>query len=141
MNICPLQTGPGPMGTAAASSTPERARGVQVVCALRPVAKNAPPSWKSRCLTQAARIDRVGGTPTRAPANLDPWRNQLLATREPERPGPPGPARTFVKCPAGLTIFIRVGLLIVFLLLKKSLHSLVNMYIFDIGLRARFSAK
>ena len=59
MNICPLQTGPGPMGTAAASSTPERARGVQVVCTLRPVAKNAPPSWNSRCLT--ARVDRVAG--------------------------------------------------------------------------------
>ena len=46
------------------------------------------------------QTSRVGGSPTRDSRPATPGRNQLPATRDPERSWPPGPARTFVKCPA-----------------------------------------
>ena len=92
----PVRNGPapGPGGSARRSVIRDCGRG-------RAVNRNRIPGRQRRVrpVALAARVGRVAGG--RRPATHDPRPRAKSATptRAPERPGPPGPARTFCQIP------------------------------------------
>ena len=60
------------------------------------------------------------------PAPRDPAQNQRPATRDPERAGPPGPARTFCQIPVPARTFVRIG---IFFLIAIYVNTFICEYI------------
>ena len=89
----------------------------------------------------ASRVGKSRGIADLGPAARNPGRNQRPATRDPERPGPPSPARIFVKMPGPAGTLVRIGILIIFFC---NIGEHIHQYIYTclkIDLRPMFSVK